>query len=69
MPRIEIRRDKCKGCNLCVVHCPKSCIKLDDSLNERGIHPAVFLEDKKCTGCGFCALVCPDLSIEVFKDE
>ncbi|MFH1782931.1 MAG: 4Fe-4S dicluster domain-containing protein [Candidatus Omnitrophota bacterium] len=65
MPMIKIKRDRCKGCKLCVIHCPKSCIEMETSLNKKGIHPAIFLEDKKCTGCTFCAIVCPDLCIEV----
>ena len=69
LPILEIKKDRCKGCGLCVINCPKSCIKLEASLNEKGVHPASFLEDKGCIGCGFCALICPDVRIEVFKDE
>lgn len=68
MPRIEIDKERCKGCELCLVYCPKVCIKLDNSINKRGVHPVFFSdEDNKCTGCSFCALICPDLCIKVYK--
>ncbi|MBI5361088.1 MAG: 4Fe-4S binding protein [Planctomycetes bacterium] len=67
MPRIEIKKDKCKGCGLCVHFCPKLCIKMSEKLNARGVQYAEFALPDKCTGCKSCALVCPDVVIEVFK--
>ena len=67
MPRIEIDKERCKGCRLCVLYCPKACIKMDGSMNKKGVRPALFLDENKCTGCSFCAIVCPDLSIMVYK--
>ena len=68
MPKIEINKERCKGCRLCVVYCPNGCIRLDDFINKRGVHPVLFLDkDKKCTGCSFCEIVCPDMCIEVYK--
>ncbi|MFH1478920.1 MAG: 4Fe-4S binding protein [Candidatus Omnitrophota bacterium] len=63
MAKIKIDKGRCKGCKLCVVYCPKSCIKLEEKLNKRGVCAAVFLDDGKCTGCTFCALICPDSCI------
>ena len=42
MPKIEIDRERCKGCKLCMVYCPKGCIKLEDSINKRGVYPVLF---------------------------
>ena len=67
MPRIEIDKERCKGCRLCVLYCPKACIKMGSSMNKKGVRPALFLDENKCTGCSFCAIVCPDLSIMVYK--
>lgn len=68
MPKIEIDKERCKGCKLCVVFCPKGCIKSEDLINERGARAVLFLDkDNKCTGCSFCAIVCPDVCIEVYK--
>jgi len=68
MPKIEIDRDRCKGCLLCMEHCSNKCIVEDTSLNKIGIHPALFLDkDKKCTGCSFCAVICPDVCVGVYR--
>ena len=67
MPRIEIDKERCKGCQLCMMYCPCSCIKLGSSLNERGVYPVLFSDRDRCTGCSFCAIVCPDLCITVYK--
>ncbi len=68
MPKIEINTKTCKGCELCILYCPKGCIKQDNFFNKKGIKPILFLdEDNKCTGCSFCAIVCPDVCITVYK--
>ena len=67
MPKINIDKDKCKGCALCIYFCPKQEIKSGDKFNKKGVKPAVFAESGKCVGCGFCAVICPDCCIEVYK--
>jgi 2-oxoglutarate ferredoxin oxidoreductase subunit delta len=69
MPKIEINREKCKGCLLCVSVCPKGSIKQDKKLNARGVKPVEFTEGASCIGCAMCAVICPDCAIEVFKEE
>jgi 2-oxoglutarate ferredoxin oxidoreductase subunit delta len=68
MPKIKIEKDKCKGCMLCIVACPKKFVVTDKKLNKRGVH-YVTLNDKdgKCTGCAMCAVMCPDCCIEVYR--
>lgn len=77
--RIEIDRERCKGCGLCIIVCPKKQIEISDKLNTKGYYPASFQEAEiqepektKCTGCALCAVMCPDIAIEVYsqgKDE
>ena len=68
MPKIEINREKCKGCELCISYCNKGCIKQDRSVNKKGLYPVVFSDKEgKCTGCSFCAIVCPDCCITVYR--
>ncbi len=68
MPRIEINKDRCKGCLLCVPVCPHDSLEISIALNVYGIHIAAFKIDGICSGCTNCATVCPDAAIEVFKD-
>ena len=65
MAQCKVDKDKCKGCQLCVVFCPKKILILSDSLNKKGMR-YVFLTDKEaCSGCGMCYLVCREVCIEV----
>ncbi len=63
---VEINIQLCKGCELCVVACPKECLELSESLNMNGYRYAQLKNDT-CTGCVNCALVCPDSVITVYR--
>ena len=64
---IEIDRELCKGCQLCISFCPRDVIAQSNKLNSSGYLPAQFKEDSECTGCAACALVCPEVAIEVYR--
>ena len=65
---IEIDRELCKGCEICISFCPKGVIFASDKLNAAGYLPAAFKDNDGCTGCTICALVCPEVAIEVYRD-
>jgi len=67
MAKIIIDEEKCKGCELCTVACPKDIIVMAEHFNKKGYHPAKQINPEKCTGCAFCAMTCPDVAIEVYK--
>lgn len=69
MAKVEIDKDKCKGCGLCILHCPVKKLEFSSDLNKRGVKYAIAKEDISCLGCGNCYLVCPDCCIEVYGDE
>ena len=58
--------DLCKGCGLCMVKCPKKCLKWS---KEVGLYqtPCVEPNPDDCIACGMCALTCPDSAIKVVK--
>ena len=73
--RIEIDRERCKGCGLCITVCPKKQIEISEDLNTKGYYPARFKEEDvkdrqviKCTACSLCAVTCPDVAIEVYRE-
>ena len=62
-PVIEVNRDFCKGCGICVAFCPKQVLELDDH------EKAVVKRLEKCNACTLCELRCPDIAIEVRSEE
>ena len=67
MAKIKIDKEKCKGCGLCVIYCPRNLIVTAKEINKRGVKPAQFKKTADCSGCTFCAIICPDNAIEVYK--
>lgn len=67
MAKIKISKERCKGCGLCVITCPKGLIIISARTNSLGLKVAEAKSSKDCSGCALCAIVCPDCAIEVFK--
>ena len=67
MPKIEIRREWCKNCYICVEVCPRDVLGVDRAVFEGGAHPVVAERPDDCTVCRLCELLCPDLAIVVEK--
>jgi 2-oxoglutarate ferredoxin oxidoreductase subunit delta len=73
--KIEIDRERCKACYLCIEVCPTKTIDVDKSLNKKGYFPAHYRnnknnkkeDEKGCIACAQCATVCPEVAIEVYR--
>ncbi len=61
--RIEINREWCKGCGICVAFCPQEVLGLDDE------EKAVVLHPENCNLCGMCELRCPEIAVEIIQDD
>ncbi len=59
--RIEIYKDLCKGCALCVDFCPTNVLGLENNL-------AIVKNLDACNGCQLCDNRCPDFAIQVFEE-
>lgn len=56
---IDINAELCKGCELCVIECPKEVIHMSSELNHMGYTFARYDGDG-CSGCAICFYACPE---------
>jgi NAD-dependent dihydropyrimidine dehydrogenase PreA subunit len=67
LPYLEITSDLCKGCGLCIEHCPQKVIAFTSNFNTLGYRYAAY-KGEGCTGCGVCFYCCPEPgAITVYK--
>ena len=66
--KLTFDADRCKGCELCILACPKHILALHEKrLNRKGYHPASITDEGACIACASCAKICPDSVITVEK--
>ncbi|MBI5359440.1 MAG: ferredoxin family protein [Planctomycetes bacterium] len=61
---VEINRNWCKGCEVCVAVCPKKVFAAGKKVSARGYF-CPDIDGEKCAGCMQCVLLCPDVAIKV----
>ena len=59
---IQIKREWCKGCGICVVICDQNVFILD----QRG--QTVIANPLACKGCRKCESHCPDFAINIGEE-
>lgn len=65
---IVVNTERCKGCQLCIVACPKGVIALAQKrVNTHGYPYVEAAQPDDCIGCASCGIVCPDGCITVYK--
>ena len=56
MAKVTVDEQRCKGCGLCALACPKKIMALSKTkINSKGYRPAECVDPDKCIGCAFCA--------------
>jgi len=59
IPEIEVNREICSGCGVCVALCSYDAIKLEKS----GDKAVAVINDFRCKRCGVCVAACPSAAI------
>jgi NADPH-dependent glutamate synthase beta subunit-like oxidoreductase len=58
---IEVNRDTCSGCGICVSLCSYDAIKLE----KLGDGSVAVIDDRRCKRCGVCVAACPSMAISI----
>jgi len=61
--QLRVRRDWCKGCDICVDACPADILALDET------DQIVVNDIDKCIFCGICAERCPDFCFSLYRPK
>ena len=69
MGRIEINKERCKGCHMCIDVCPKNILVVAEEYNQKGYAFVRVSDMDACTGCALCAEMCPDICITVWRQK
>ncbi len=68
MIKVTVNEDRCKGCGLCTIPCPKKIMRNSPTrLNKKGFPPAECIDQDACISCAMCATICPDVAITIEK--
>ena len=64
-PYPVINTEKCKGCERCIIACPKEVLELSNLFNNAGYQYACY-SGEGCVGCRDCYYTCPEpLAVEI----
>lgn len=67
--KLTIYEERCKGCQICVLFCPKKALSIGNKLNKLGYRYVILSKESACTACGICAEMCPDVVFEVWRGD
>jgi 2-oxoglutarate ferredoxin oxidoreductase subunit delta len=66
---INIKGERCKGCNICIEVCQADVLDIAKEPNSQGYTPPCVKNVDNCNFCGLCEMLCPDFAIQVSNTE
>ncbi|MDY6881015.1 MAG: 4Fe-4S binding protein [Thermodesulfobacteriota bacterium] len=68
--KVEVKKETCTGCALCVKRCPMDALQLKVSTKARNKYgKAAVVSPELCIGCGVCVHKCPSDSLLLVRNE
>lgn len=64
---VNVQKEECKGCGVCIDACLHGQLYLSYSINQKGHRYVQQLDAGKCTGCSLCYIQCPSSAIIVYR--
>lgn len=65
MTKVTIDMVLCKGCNICISHCPKKVFASSQKRSKYGTPMPEPANENECIACRICEKMCPDAAINV----
>jgi len=59
---VFIKKNQCKGCELCIEFCPRSVLTRSKGFNPKGYHYPI-VTNSECVNCRLCVTICPEYAI------
>jgi 2-oxoglutarate ferredoxin oxidoreductase subunit delta len=59
---VLIKKEHCKGCELCIEFCPRDVLARSKGYNAKGYHYPVVTK-ALCINCRLCVTICPEYAI------
>jgi 4Fe-4S ferredoxin len=70
--KLVLDKDRCVGCQICSLACPKEAIKIEKRLRiqaEKAQKAGIDVDLAKCNFCGICDIVCPYGAMKVTSND
>lgn len=61
--RVEVIKDRCKGCGFCIAYCSRGLLVMSRKFNRKGYHYPEAAQPELCVNCHFCEVICPEFAI------
>ena len=67
--RVQVDKERCKGCGYCAEFCPTGVFKMSEGLTPKGYPLSLVTDETKCLGCGLCSILCPEFAIHLESSD
>ena len=67
MATVNVEKELCKSCRICISVCPKNVFEITTHTNKKGYNYVAAMRPEDCIACKRCEISCPDLALYIEK--